>query len=144
MVIWLECNARPVRQLRLQRIGNVNGDKVVALSLDAEHVYSHHTVVIRRAAAAKDRDRHCARLAYLHLVDDRAWRAVTLRLMERLGECLFPVSAVSAELPLQRLIQQAVALRHIVVRDLAVLIELQFGKRLLDDEEAVIEGGGGF
>ena len=64
--------------------------------------------------------------------------------MERLGECLFPVSAVSAELPLQRLIQQAVALRHIVVLNLSVLIELQLGKRLLDDEEAVIKGGGAF
>ena len=64
--------------------------------------------------------------------------------MERLSEGFFSIPAVGAELPLQRFIQQAVALRHIVVRDLAVLIELQLGKRFLDDEEAVIKGGGAF
>ena len=89
-----------------------------------------------------DGDIQRAFLAYFHLVDNGARRAVTLRFTERLGKGFLRVSDVFFELRCQGFVQQSVAFGLIVTLDTAGLIQLQVGQRSLGDDKTLALRGG--
>ena len=70
----------------------------------------------------------------------RVTHKTKLKLMEGRSKGLGPVAAVLFQLLLQRLIEQTVALRHIVVGDLAGLgVKLQVGQCALHNNDAAVQ-----